>query len=307
MTDNVTLNTGSGGSVVATDDISGVHYQKVKLAFGANDSATDVTSSAGLPVSLQSAQTLATVTTVGTVTTLTGTTSLTPGTAAANLGKAEDAAHASGDTGVMALAVRTDTAAASSGTTGDYEPLHTDSVGALWTHLVSELIDDTAFTPATSRVVPIGLQADETATDSVDEGDIGAPRMTLDRKQIVTDQPHSAGGCSNYTTLSTAAVLSAAVKASPGNAYSLECFNINAAARYVRLYDMTTAPTSSDTASVAWQGVIPGAATGGGFSVSWPKGKAFTTGIGIRATTGIAHNDTGALAANELTFNLSYK
>lgn len=38
--------------------------------------------------------------------------SSTPGTAAASLGKAEDAAHASGDVGVMLLAVRKDTAAA---------------------------------------------------------------------------------------------------------------------------------------------------------------------------------------------------
>jgi hypothetical protein len=54
-----------------------------------------------------------------------------PGTGATNLGKAEDAAHASGDVGVMALAVRKDTAAASSGTTGDYEPLSTDATGQL--------------------------------------------------------------------------------------------------------------------------------------------------------------------------------
>lgn len=52
---------------------------------------------------------------------------------AAGLGKAEDAAHASGDTGIMALAVRRDTQAASSGTTGDYEPLQTDSGGRLRT------------------------------------------------------------------------------------------------------------------------------------------------------------------------------
>lgn len=54
-----------------------------------------------------------------------------PGTGATNLGKAEDAAHASGDTGVMALAVRRDTLAASSGSTGDYEPLQTDANGQL--------------------------------------------------------------------------------------------------------------------------------------------------------------------------------
>lgn len=62
-------------------------------------------------------------------------TSVTPGTAAGNLGKAEDAAHASGDTGVMSLAVRSDTAAALAGTTGDYIPLTTDSTGRLWVNV----------------------------------------------------------------------------------------------------------------------------------------------------------------------------
>lgn len=57
--------------------------------------------------------------------------SVVPGTGATNLGKAEDNAHASGDTGVMALAVRKATAAASSGTAGDYEPLSTDNLGQL--------------------------------------------------------------------------------------------------------------------------------------------------------------------------------
>ena len=54
-----------------------------------------------------------------------------PGTGATNLGKAEDAAHSSGDVGVAALAVRQDTPAASSGTDGDYEPLKV-SGGGLW-------------------------------------------------------------------------------------------------------------------------------------------------------------------------------
>jgi hypothetical protein len=233
--------------------------------------------------------------------------SVVPGTGATALGKAEDAAHTTGDTGVAILAVRRDTAASGAGTDGDYATINVDSVGAQWVRSTGELTDDAAFTPGTSRVVPIGLQADETATDSIDEGDIGAPRMTLDRKQIVTPYVHAAaGGASNYTALSTAAVLSAEIKGSAGKVFSLECFNINAAARFVRLYNQTGAPASTDTANVVWQGIIPGATTGGGFTISWPMGKQFTTGIGIRASTGIAHNDTGALAANELTFNVSY-
>lgn len=58
-------------------------------------------------------------------------TSVVPGTGATNLGKAEDAAHTSGDVGVMSLAVRNDAGTALAGTTGDYIPLTTDSTGAL--------------------------------------------------------------------------------------------------------------------------------------------------------------------------------
>lgn len=67
--------------------------------------------------------------TLTTLTTLTGTTTLTPGTGATNLGKAEDAAHASGDTGVFALAVRNDNLATTYGADQDYSPIATDLNG----------------------------------------------------------------------------------------------------------------------------------------------------------------------------------
>lgn len=44
--------------------------------------------------------------------------------------------------------------------------------------------DDSAFTIATDYVMGIGALADETATDSVNEGDIGILRMTLNRRVI---------------------------------------------------------------------------------------------------------------------------
>lgn len=49
----------------------------------------------------------------------------------------------------------------------------------------ASMTDDNAFTPASSSVAPIGFFVDDTATDSVDEGDIGAPRMTPDRVILV--------------------------------------------------------------------------------------------------------------------------
>ncbi len=50
MADNFTWEESASGIEFASDDVSGVHYQKVKLAFGADDSATDVVPGAGLPV-----------------------------------------------------------------------------------------------------------------------------------------------------------------------------------------------------------------------------------------------------------------
>lgn len=238
MADNVTLNSGSGGATLATDDIGGVQFQRVKATWGADGTATDVAAGASaLPISDGGN----TITVDGTVATTNGGTfavqvdntvtvgshavtnagtfavqvsSVVPGTAATNLGKAEDAAHSSGDVGVMALAVRQDTAAALGGTDADYQPLISDGSGRLHVNvgntvtvgshavtnagtfavqvdgaaitslqLIDDVVktDDAAFTPATDKVLMIGAEADEGSPDSVDEGDAGALRMTLTR------------------------------------------------------------------------------------------------------------------------------
>ena len=60
-----------------------------------------------------------------------GSLQVSTGVGALSLGKAEDAAHVSGDVGVMSLAVRNDAYAARSGADGDYTPLAVDSAGRL--------------------------------------------------------------------------------------------------------------------------------------------------------------------------------
>lgn len=104
---------------------------------------------------------------------------------------AEDTAHVSGDLGVQMLSVRKDTAVALAGTDGNYAPLQTNNTGKLYVTLDGEtvnvsggFVDDSAFTPATDTVTVLAGFADETAPDSVDEGDAGALRMTLDRKLL---------------------------------------------------------------------------------------------------------------------------
>ena len=50
MADNTTLNAGSGGDVIATDDIGGVKYQRVKVTHGVDGSSTDASTTSPLPI-----------------------------------------------------------------------------------------------------------------------------------------------------------------------------------------------------------------------------------------------------------------
>jgi hypothetical protein len=59
--------------------------------------------------------------------------SVTPGTGAANLGKAEDATHTTGDVGVLMLGVRNDAAATPTNADTDYSQLSVTGSGALFT------------------------------------------------------------------------------------------------------------------------------------------------------------------------------
>ena len=58
MADNTTLNANTtSGDVIASDDIAGVKHQRVKVEFGADGSATDVSATAPLPVTSKTALT----------------------------------------------------------------------------------------------------------------------------------------------------------------------------------------------------------------------------------------------------------
>lgn len=114
MADNYSSTSGvvSDGTYAAdevTIDGATVKLPRAKLTFGVAGSAVDVSGTNPLP---------------GTLT---------------FLELAEDAAHVSGDRGIMALTVRKDTAAATAGTDGDYQPLVTDANGRAHTNPVGSI------------------------------------------------------------------------------------------------------------------------------------------------------------------------
>lgn len=165
------------------------------------------------------------------------------GVGALTIGKAEDAAHVSGDVGVPALSVRQNTAAALSGSDGDYQPLITDGAGRLHVVLSSiQQFDDVAYTVGGALLLPVGYLADETATDSVDEGDLGVARMTLNRILRVVPSLHdgTTQGADSMRSNVEGTVLASAARTATTN--SADFTNINA--KGVRLFINVTAVTA---------------------------------------------------------------
>ena len=180
------------------------------------------------------------------------TSSIVPGTSAAHLGKAEDNVHASGDVGVMALAVRLDAPATTSSASGDYEPMHLTAQGALW----------------------------------------------------MTPTPTTNGGLSFSRLISAATTNATLIKSTAGNLYGIWVSNTSASTRYLKLYNMTTAPTVGTSVPVMTIALPSG--FGGDLNVG-THGISFTTGISMAITAGYADADTAAIVAGEVCVNTFFK
>lgn len=250
---------------------------------------------------------------------------------------AEDVAAQAADKGLSILAVRRDADTTLVDTTGDYANLQVDANGALkveifdggGSHTVDnngtfvvqvdgsaltalQLIDDpvvqddVGFTPGTTKVMMVGFEADEGSTDSVDEGDGGAARMTLDRKQITTPQPHTAGGLSISRDIDLDNSTLTVVKNSPGQLYGMHIANLGTVTAFVKFYDATSGTLGTGTPVMTVP--IPGNASDDTlFSAMYPYGVTFATGICVGAGTGVADNDTGDPGANIVVANIFYK
>lgn len=220
--------------------------------------------------------------------------------------KARDGVAGASDTGIPTLMVRRDAPTAVTPAAADWEIPQISANGEQWVRLAGELADDAAFTVATTRVVPGGYLADETATDSVDEGDVGAARITLDRKQIVSTYAHTAGGATPYKLVSAATTNATSVKASAGNVYMITASNVNAAVRYLKLYNKASAPTVGTDVPV-FTFAIPGNTAGAGTNIPVPTvGLNFSTGIALALTTEATDAGSTGVALSEIVVNLAY-
>lgn len=112
-------------------------------------------------------------------------------------------------------------------------------------------------------------------------------------------------GATPHSLIAGASVNATVVKASAGTLFGGYVHNRVTSERFVKFYDKTGSPAAADTP-------IHRLAIAGGVTLSiadlvGPTGLKFTNGLGYRTTTGLADADTGAVAANDLVINLSYK
>jgi len=97
------------------------------------------------------------------------------------------------------------------------------------------------------------------------------------------------------------------VKASAGTVYGVWFSNMATSTRFLKFYNATAASVTVGTTTPVLTLALPGNASddiSGVFSI--PQGIAFGTAITVAATTGIADNDTGAPAANDVIVNIFY-
>ena len=220
MVDNVVANSGSGGATFATDDIGGTHYPRSKVVWGPDGTANDadVASGKALPIQIRTplgdsamddtADAVKIIgqansgVDIGDVDIL----SVVPGAGATNLGKAEDAVHATGDVGVMALGVRQAADTPLSGADGDYEPLQLDANGHLKVEVFdggdSHTVDGTVTANAGSGTFTV----DNAGTFAVQEDGAALTALQLIDDVVATDDTtvHATGATKGVNIMAAA-------------------------------------------------------------------------------------------------------
>lgn len=286
MADNIILNAGTGGATLATDDVAGVHYQIVKLAVGAADSASLVSNAAPIPVSDAGGS----ITVDGTFWQATQPVSAAslplPTGASTSANQTTIIGHLDGVEGLLTT-IDADTGSLA-GCVGGTE-LQVDIVGAL---------------PAGANA--IGKLA---ANSGVDIGDVDVTSIAAGSNLIgnVGIGVRTSGGTSIFRSLDLDET-EEEVKGTAGQVYWIHAMNLSTGKRYLKFYNDTAANVIVGTTVPVLTFVIPtqGDTNGTGFVLTVPMGIPFSSAITVAATTGLADNDTGAPGANDVIINLGY-
>ena len=216
--------------------------------------------------------------------------SLSPGTSAANLGKAEDAGHSSGDVGVMSLCVRAASATdrSAGATDGDYEPCAVDANGKLWTNADTEmpaaatLADDTA-NPTVPGVASFNMCFDGTNWDRCTKATAGQGAVDTATQRVTLAQGSTA--CPNYVAISQTADTTLVSGTSSQYFYICSIILVAGAAEVVSLWEGTG--TACGTGSTA---ILGSTTEANGLSISANGGFSAVSGTPFLRTATTAND-----------------
>lgn len=122
---------------------------------------------------------------------------------------------------------------------------------------------------------------------------------------VTSLEPRTSGGLTTGKIISAATTNATALKASAGVVYGWSIYNAGAAACSVKFFNKATAPelgVGKDAPKTTL--VIP---PGGTASSDLANGIAFSAGIGVAITKGLADANAEAVAAEQVVLNLFYK
>ena len=298
MADNVAITAGAGTTIAADEvteaTLGTVKVQVVKLMDGTINGtgliAGDATN--GLDVDV---------------------TRIIPGTSATNLGKAEDAVHASGDTGVLALAVRQAANAPLSGADGDYEPLQTDANGHLKVNVIDALPTGSNTIGALTANQSVNTAQINGVAPSMGNGasGTGVQRVTIanDSTGIValTTSTAEVGNVKNSGTFATQAAQSGTWTVQPGNTANTTAWKVDGSAvtQPVSGTVSITANSAVNVAQIAGTNTVTGGVAGiiavGGNVANAVAATANPVPVGGIFTTTPATLTTGQTATAQFT------
>lgn len=111
------------------------------------------------------------------------------------------------------------------------------------------------------------------------------------------------GAANAYSYVSAASANQTNITNAAASVFSVVACNNAAALRYVRLYNLSRAPTSADVP--VWRGSLANAA-GAVTIFNSPIGVSFSNGISFDITTGAPDNDVGVTTASDVFLNIAW-
>ena len=177
------------------------------------------------------------------------------------------------------------------GNTGTGSPRVTIATDQAGLNGLGIYVEDAAETAGGNLSMAGSVRRDTLASSAGTAGDNATINTTAEGAVWTTPSATTNGGASVFNVASAATNNSTNIKASAGQIYGITLVNTTNTIYYLRLYNLTSAPTCSSATGYVTTIPVPASTSGAGITVSLPVGISFGTGIGYCITGGGTSTD----------------